>query len=121
MHALVISYSLRGATPGEHAELCEQLAPAVAAVRGLTSTTWLTNPAAGRYGPFFFSKRSRTSTASSPVNSSRRSHRTARSTALWRPTTQLATGRPRGRVGSPVRRTPTLELRIARLAGLVAR
>jgi hypothetical protein len=53
MHALVISYSLRGATPGEHAELCEQLAPAVAAVRGLTSTTWLTNPAAGRYGAFF--------------------------------------------------------------------
>jgi hypothetical protein len=53
MHALVVSYSLRDATPGEHAELCEQLAPAVAAVPGLTSTTWLTNPAAGRYGAFF--------------------------------------------------------------------
>ena len=50
MHALVVSYSLRDATPGEHAELCEQLAPAVAAVRGLTSTTWLTNTATGRHG-----------------------------------------------------------------------
>jgi putative monooxygenase ydhR len=53
MHALVVSYALRGATSGEHAELCEQLAPAIAAVRGLASTTWLTNPAAGRYGAFF--------------------------------------------------------------------
>ena len=53
MHALVVSYSLRDATPGEHAELCEQLAPAVAAVRGLTSTTWLTNTATGRHGAFF--------------------------------------------------------------------
>jgi hypothetical protein len=53
VHALVITYSLRDATPSEHAELCEQLAPAVAAVRGLTSTTWLTNPATGRHGAFF--------------------------------------------------------------------
>jgi hypothetical protein len=52
MHALVVSYSLRDATPGEHAELCEQLAPAVAAVGGLASATWLTNPATGRYGAF---------------------------------------------------------------------
>ena len=53
MHALVVGYSLRGATPGEHAELCEQLAPAVASVRGLACATWLTNPAVGRYGVFF--------------------------------------------------------------------
>ena len=53
MHALVVSYALRDATPDEHAELCEQLAPAVAAVRGLASTTWLTNRATGRYGAFF--------------------------------------------------------------------
>jgi hypothetical protein len=53
VHALVVSYSLRDATPGEHAELCEQLAPAVAAVGGLASATWLTNPATGRYGAFF--------------------------------------------------------------------
>ena len=53
MHALVLSYSLRDASPGEHAELCEQLAPAVASVSGLASATWLSNPAAGRYGAFF--------------------------------------------------------------------
>jgi hypothetical protein len=53
MHALVVSYSLHDATPSEHAELCEQLAPAVAAVRGLASTTWLANPATGRYGGFY--------------------------------------------------------------------
>jgi Putative mono-oxygenase ydhR len=53
MHALVVSYALRDATPGEHAELCEQLAPAVAAVRGLDSTTWLANPVTGRFGAFF--------------------------------------------------------------------
>jgi Putative mono-oxygenase ydhR len=52
MRALVVSYSLRDATPGEHAELREQLAPAVAAVHGLASATWLENPAAGRYGAF---------------------------------------------------------------------
>jgi|SRR6476469_5587907 Putative mono-oxygenase ydhR len=53
MYAFVVSYSLRDATPGEHVELCEQLAPAVAAVRGLASATWLANPATGRYGAFF--------------------------------------------------------------------
>jgi hypothetical protein len=53
MHAFVVSYALGDATPDEHAELCEQLAPAVAAVRGLASTTWLTNPATGHYGAFF--------------------------------------------------------------------
>jgi hypothetical protein len=53
MHALVVSYALRDATPDEHAELCEEIAPAVAAVRGLASTIWLTNPAAGRFGAFF--------------------------------------------------------------------
>ena len=53
MHALVVSYTLRDATPGEHSELCEQLAPAVASVGGLASATWLTNPASRSYGAFF--------------------------------------------------------------------
>ena len=53
MHALVVSYSLRDATSGEHSELCEQLAPAVASVGGLASATWLTNPASRSYGAFF--------------------------------------------------------------------
>jgi hypothetical protein len=53
MHALVVTYSLRDASPAQHAELCRQLAPAVAAVRGLVSKTWLANGGTGRYGGFY--------------------------------------------------------------------
>jgi len=53
VHAFLLSYGLRDATPAEHAELCEQLAPAVAAVPGLVSATWLANPATGRFGGFY--------------------------------------------------------------------
>ncbi len=53
MHALVLSYSLRDASSGEHGERCEQIAPAAASVSGLASATWLSNAAAGRYGVFF--------------------------------------------------------------------
>jgi hypothetical protein len=53
MHALFISYSLRDANPAQHAELCEQLAPAVAAVPGLVSKTWLVNAETGRFGGFY--------------------------------------------------------------------
>lgn len=53
MHALFVSYGLRGATAAEHAELCAQLAPAFAAVAGLSSLTWLSNETTGRYGGFY--------------------------------------------------------------------
>jgi hypothetical protein len=53
MHVLFVTYALRDATPDQHAELCEQLAPAVAAVPGLVSKTWLTNCETGRYGGFY--------------------------------------------------------------------
>lgn len=53
MHALFVSYRLRGATAAEHAELCAQLAPAFAAVVGLVSLTWLANQATARYGGFY--------------------------------------------------------------------
>jgi hypothetical protein len=53
MHALFVSYRLRGATAAEHAELCAQLAPAFAAVAGLVSLTWLANQATARYGGFY--------------------------------------------------------------------
>lgn len=53
MHALFVTYALRDATPDQHAELCEQLAPAVAAVPGLVSKTWLANGDTGRYGGFY--------------------------------------------------------------------
>jgi hypothetical protein len=53
MHALFVIYALRDSSPAQHAELCEQLAPAVAAVPGLIAKTWLTNGDTGRYGGFY--------------------------------------------------------------------
>lgn len=53
MHALFVDYALAGATAVEHSELCEQLAPAVAAAPGLVSATWLANEATGRFGGFY--------------------------------------------------------------------
>jgi len=53
MHALFVTYALRDVDPAQHAELCEQLAPALAAVPGLLAKTWLTNPETGRFGAFY--------------------------------------------------------------------
>lgn len=53
MHALFVTYTLRDCDPAQHAELCEQLAPAVAAVQGLLAKTWLTNCETGRFGSFY--------------------------------------------------------------------
>jgi hypothetical protein len=53
VHALFVTYGLDGPTEAEHAELCEQLAPAFAAFPGLASKTWLANGATGRYGGFY--------------------------------------------------------------------
>ena len=53
MHALFVSYTLRDSDPARHAELCEQLAPAVAAVPGLVAKTWLANSETGRFGGFY--------------------------------------------------------------------
>lgn len=52
VYALFLSYRLRETTAAEHAELCEQLAPAFAAVSGLVSMTWLANGERGRFGAF---------------------------------------------------------------------
>jgi hypothetical protein len=53
MHALFVTYALRDTDAAQHAELCEQLAPAVAAVPGLLAKTWLTNCETGRFGGFY--------------------------------------------------------------------
>ena len=53
MHALFVTYSLRDTDPAQHAERCEQLAPAVAAIPGLLAKTWLTNCETGRFGGFY--------------------------------------------------------------------
>jgi putative monooxygenase ydhR len=52
MHALLLTYRVDGASPAEHAELCEELAPAFAAVPGLCSMTWLSTDGGGCYGGF---------------------------------------------------------------------
>ena len=58
MHALFVTYTLRDSDPAQHAELCEQLAPAVAVVPGLVAKTWLMNGETGRFGAFYvFSSR----------------------------------------------------------------
>ena len=53
MHAFIVTYGVDGAVAAEHAELCEQLGPAVAAVPGLVHRTRLENPDTGRYGAFY--------------------------------------------------------------------
>jgi len=53
VHTLIVTYALQGATPPEHAELCEQLAPALLAVQGLESLSWLLNGATARYGGLY--------------------------------------------------------------------
>lgn len=53
VHALILTYELDGATPPEHAELSEQLAPALAAVPGLISQARLANESTGRFGGFY--------------------------------------------------------------------
>jgi Putative mono-oxygenase ydhR len=53
MHALFVTYVLRYCDPAQHAEFCEQLAPAMAAVPGLLAKTWLTNCETGRFGGFY--------------------------------------------------------------------
>lgn len=53
MHALLIAYGLEGASAVEHAEFRDQIAPALAAVPGLVSLTWLANDDTGRYGGFY--------------------------------------------------------------------
>lgn len=53
MHALFVTDALRDSDPGQHFELCEQLAPAVAAVPGLLQKTRLANGETGRFGGFY--------------------------------------------------------------------
>lgn len=53
LHALVFLYRLENATPAEHAELRQQLAPAFAAFPGLRSALWLASGETGRYGIVF--------------------------------------------------------------------
>jgi heme-degrading monooxygenase HmoA len=53
MHVLLVTYSLERSAATEHAELGEELAPAIEAVRGLIDHRRLANEATGRYGALY--------------------------------------------------------------------
>ena len=50
MEILVINFSLEGMTESEYRNLCDDVAPAFAAVPGLVSKVWLADRANGVYG-----------------------------------------------------------------------
>ena len=50
MHIQIINFQLSGATGEEYAALCDELAPAFAAVPGLVRKVWLANSDTGTYG-----------------------------------------------------------------------
>src|SRR5262245_65850018 len=47
---LVINFSLEGMTEAQYLDLCDEVAPAFAAVPGLVSKVWLADPVNGVYG-----------------------------------------------------------------------
>lgn len=50
MEIVLVSFSLQGLSEQEYAAMCEQLAPAFAAVPGLVSKVWLADTSEGVYG-----------------------------------------------------------------------
>lgn len=50
MHILIVNFNLEGITEPQYAGLCDQVAPAFAAVPGLVSKMWLADSASGTYG-----------------------------------------------------------------------
>ena len=50
MEILVINFSLEGMTESEYRNMCDEVAPAFAAVPGLVSKVWLADRANGVYG-----------------------------------------------------------------------
>jgi heme-degrading monooxygenase HmoA len=53
VHVLLVTYALERSAATEHAELGEELAPAIEAVRGLVNHRLLANEATGRYGALY--------------------------------------------------------------------
>jgi len=50
MHVLIINFNLRGIDDAQYARLCDDVAPAFAAVPGLASKLWIKNSDTGTYG-----------------------------------------------------------------------
>ena len=50
MHVLIVNFRLKGVDESQYAKLCDDIAPAFAAVPGLVSKIWLKNSERGVYG-----------------------------------------------------------------------
>src|SRR5687768_1622992 len=50
MHVQVINFKLKGVDEAGYRRLCDELAPAFAALPGMESKVWLANPETGTYG-----------------------------------------------------------------------
>jgi Putative mono-oxygenase ydhR len=50
MELLIVNFNLNGITEAEYAAVCDQIAPAFAAVPGLVTKVWLADSTAGVYG-----------------------------------------------------------------------
>lgn len=50
MHTIVITFDLSDMTHDRYREICDELAPAFAAVPGLLTKIWLMDPDSARYG-----------------------------------------------------------------------
>jgi heme-degrading monooxygenase HmoA len=50
MHVLLVNFNLQGVDERQYAAMCDQIAPAFAAVPGLVSKVWLKDSASGTYG-----------------------------------------------------------------------
>lgn len=54
MHVQVINFRLKGIAEADYRRLCDDLAPAFAALPGLVSKVWLADPDAGVFGGVYF-------------------------------------------------------------------
>jgi hypothetical protein len=50
MHVLIVNFKLKGIDDAQYARLCDEVAPAFAAVPGLASKLWIRNADTGTYG-----------------------------------------------------------------------
>ena len=50
MDALIVNFSLEGISEAEYVALCDQLAPTFAAIDGLLSKVWLSDPDSNSFG-----------------------------------------------------------------------
>jgi quinol monooxygenase YgiN len=50
MHVLIVNFNLKGVDEQQYAKLCDDIAPAFAAVPGLLSKVWLKDSERGVYG-----------------------------------------------------------------------